>query len=181
MSAKRKSIPVDVRRLVLHESGYQCANPNCRTILTLDMHHIEYVVEGGSDKAENLVPLCPNCHTRHHQRHIPKESIRAWKMLLLALNEGFDRYSLNVLLALAKVAGGITVSGDGVLRCAGLVASGLVDIAYFMKADFFPPREHIAYTLQLTNKGRLVVEGWKRGDQGAVIAAFDQADSDSRD
>jgi len=50
----------------LHESGYRCGNPVCRTILTLDIHHLTRI-EGGPNTAENLLPLCPNCHAQHHQ------------------------------------------------------------------------------------------------------------------
>src|SRR6266567_2983044 len=100
VSTTRKKPHVDAIRLVLHEAGYRCANPACRTILTIDIHHMEYVAEGGSNEPENLLPLCPNCHSLHHRKDIPRESIRAWKMILLAFNDGFDRKSVNLLLGL---------------------------------------------------------------------------------
>jgi 5-methylcytosine-specific restriction endonuclease McrA len=84
LGTEARTVPLDVRRLVLHEAGYKCSNPACRYPLTLDVHHLYYVSEGGSNLAENLLPLCPNCHTEHHHGHIPHESLRAWKMLLLA-------------------------------------------------------------------------------------------------
>ena len=74
----RKKIPADCRQLVLHEAGYRCANPTCRTILTLDIHHLEYVSDDGGNDPANLLPLCPNCHGLHHSGVIPRESIRAW-------------------------------------------------------------------------------------------------------
>src|SRR5438105_4200809 len=125
MSRKRKSLSLEIRKLVLHEAGYKCANPTCRGILTLDIHHLDYVSEGGADTAENLIALCPTCHALHHQGHIPRESLRVWKMLLLSLNEALDRRSIDQLLALDKL-GQLQVSGDGVFACAGLTASGLV-------------------------------------------------------
>ena len=33
-------VPLDVRRLVLHEAGYTCSTPACRYPLTLDIHHL---------------------------------------------------------------------------------------------------------------------------------------------
>ena len=75
MTTKRSTIPLATQRLVLHESGYRCANPVCRTILTLEIHHLDYVADGGSDDPSNLVPLCPNCHTLHHTGTIPKASL----------------------------------------------------------------------------------------------------------
>ena len=102
MAKKRRSIPVDVQHLVLHEAGYKCANPVCRTILTLDIHHLVPVADDGGNAPDNLLALCPNCHALHHRAEIPADSIRAWKMLLLALNEAYDRRSVDLLLALDK-------------------------------------------------------------------------------
>ncbi|MBW1992993.1 MAG: HNH endonuclease [Deltaproteobacteria bacterium] len=99
----RKSIPGNTRRQVLHEAGYKCGNPVCRTILTLDFHHLIPVSREGSNRLENLLPLCPNCHALHHKGEIPIESIRSWKMLLLALNEAFDRRSIDLLLAIESI------------------------------------------------------------------------------
>lgn len=33
----------------------------------LEVHHIQYLSEGGSDSMENVVALCPNCHRKIHQ------------------------------------------------------------------------------------------------------------------
>jgi hypothetical protein len=174
LGTEAKKVPVDVRRLVLHESGYKCSNPACRYPLTLDVHHLYYVSEGGSDLAENLLPLCPNCHTEHHNGHIPTESLRAWKMLLMALNEAFDRRAIDLLLTLAKMKDQTiaNVTGDGLPAYSALVASGLVAIL---------PALHTTggwggnvqwqdvYKAALTDKGKLFVEGWKKGDQRAAI------------
>jgi len=156
-------------------------------VLTLDIHHIEYVSEGGRDVPENLLTLCPNCHALHHQGKIPLTSLRTWKLLLLALNEGFDRRSIDTLLALDTL-GVVSLWGDGILACAPLVASGLVTVVAqraFVQEDPFPfhwfdpnqkPNEHprfesplLAYMLQLSPKGRAFLAAWKQGDQDAAI------------
>ena len=163
---------------VLHEAGYRCSNPTCRTILTLDIHHLDYVSEGGADVHENLLALCPNCHSLHHKGHIPQESLRAWKMLLLALNEGFDRRSIDMLLALDELEG-IMLWGDGVLNCAALVASGMVSVEkkheeIEVEGFFFGPHKEQQvqkYWIELSVKGRHFVEAWKRGDQNAAVKA----------
>jgi 5-methylcytosine-specific restriction endonuclease McrA len=98
--AKRKRIPIEVKQLVLHEGGYKCANPSCRTILTLDIHHLVPVSEGGPNTPENLLALCPNCHSLYHNETIPAQSIKAWKMILLSLNEAFDKRSVDSPVAL---------------------------------------------------------------------------------
>jgi hypothetical protein len=164
---KRKSIPVAVTRAVLHEAGFKCANPACRMVLTLDIHHLDYVSNDGSNTTENLLALCPNCHRLHHAGHIPTDSLRAWKMLLLSLNEGFDRRSIDILLTIGK-AGVLWVSGDGVLECAALVASELVLQDLVITG---PGAGQGNYQLKLTGKGKLFVAAWKKGDQAAAINA----------
>ena len=166
MTAKRRKTPIDVQRLVLHESGYRCANPICRTIVTLDMHHLDNVSKGGLSSAENLLALCPNCHRLHHQGHIPTESLRTWKMVLLSLNEGFDRKSIDILLLLHKI-GELLLSGEGVLDSAAVISSGLVNIIPIHKViDGYPD---VIYKVELTEKGHQMVEAWQRGDQKGVV------------
>ena len=168
--ATRKAIGVDAKQVVLHECGYKCANPVCRNVITLDVHHMEYVSAGGGDTADNLLPLCPYCHAMHHAGHIPATSIRAWKMLLLAINEAFDRRSVDVLLALASLTRIKRLSGDGVLELAPLVGSGLVTVAEYR--DTLPANNfEQAYSAELTDRGRLFVENWKSGDQQAALGS----------
>ncbi len=178
MEKNRKAIPIDTKRLILHEAGYKCANPLCRTILTLDIHHIVEVSKDGGNEPENLLPLCPNCHAQHHRGIIPIESIRAWKMLLLSLNEGFDKQSINLLVALKKL-GCHYVSGDGVLQCSALIAAGFVESkrgqyqedgsgAYPGIGVFSREDNHI-YTVLLTKKGKRFIESWENGDQESAV------------
>jgi len=179
---RRRAVQPATRILVLHECGYRCSNPTCRMVLTLDVHHIEYVSEGGGDSQENLSVLCPNCHALHHKGHIPRESLRAWKLLLLALNEAFDRRSVDILLALAKF-GGVMIWGDGLLACASLVASGFVEVDQMTEivetgGGFWSPatvtkEERVAkYWMVLSAKGRAFVSAWKKGDQKTAVGAL---------
>jgi hypothetical protein len=170
--AQRKAIPVDVKFLVLHEAGYKCGNPTCRHVLTLDIHHMVRVADKGPDTAENLLALCPNCHSLHHRGEIPTASIRAWKMLVLALNEAFDTRSVDVLLALDKLGVVKRLTGDGIVTLAPLVAAGLVNVREYPEGRSggkFATYD-LMYLAELSEKGRLLVEGWKKGDQEAALA-----------
>jgi len=165
-----QAVPIATRRLVLHECGYKCANPICRTILTLEIHHLEQVSQGGSNDAENLLPLCPNCHSLHHAGTIPVASLRAWKRFLLALNEAFDQKTVDILLALDKLNDGLILSGDGVLSCAALVASdyAVTEVMYGELFDVVTAKYHV----QLSPKGRAFVASWKEGkDRDAIVTA----------
>lgn len=177
--AKLKALKPDVRTIVLHECGYKCGNPSCRHILTLDIHHLEPVSNGGPDDPDNLLALCPYCHTLHHAGHIPIESVRAWKMLLLAINEAYDRRSVDILLAIEKMAGRNTsplyVSGDGVLACSPLIAGDLVLAAQHSNPHMGIPLSN--YALSLTRRGHNLLKAWKDGDQKAAIAALEEYQS----
>lgn len=163
VSRPRKSIKVDVKHVVLHEAGYRCANPVCRYPLTLELHHITQFSEGGADSADNLLALCPNCHTAHHHGIIPISSLRTWKYVLLSLNEAFDRKSVDLILMLDKT-GGIVITSDSIHHWAGLLVSDLVRIgsrvyggATLAGVDSFG--------ISLSTKGRNFIDGWKRGNQ----------------
>jgi hypothetical protein len=160
----RSTLRVDVRHLVLHEAGYKCGNPICRTILTLDIHHLDPVSNGGGNAPENLLALCPTCHALHHSGVIPQESLRAWKMLILAVNEAFDRRSIDLLLALDST-GPVMCNGEGVLECAALISTGLAEGHRLGGiAAGVPP-----YSVMLTDRGRAFVAAWKKGDQRAAV------------
>lgn len=190
MPSKRRTINIETKVQVLHEAGYKCSNPTCRTIITLDIHHLEYVSKGGDNNPSNLLALCPNCHQLHHKGHIPEQSIRAWKMLQLTLNEAFDKYSIDILLALDNI-GGIIITGDGLLNCSALIASNLVHVTNdlivrerqkvekdngmglsLFKDDWKYVDKPIStgqYHLKLTDKGKALVVAWKNGNQNVAL------------
>jgi hypothetical protein len=181
--ANRKKIPVSVQHGLLMEAGYKCGNPTCRNVITLELHHILYVRDGGGDDPENLLVLCPDCHGMHHAGHIPVEAIRHWKSMLLSLNQAFDRGSIDLLLYLRVThEKEIWYSGDALLRFAGLIAAGLVgfktEILYgqtpttsgYMGST--PTVFHgssyelgMKVELHLTERGLQLVEAWRSGDE----------------
>ena len=132
-------------------------------VLTLDIHHLVYVSENGSNDPSNLLPLCPNCHALHHRGEIPRESVRAWKMILLALNDAFDKGQVDLLLMLDKVKA-LWISADSVANFAGLLAAGMVRL---FEGNYNVPITH--YHVALSEKGQTFVSGWKNGKQEAAI------------
>jgi hypothetical protein len=140
----RRSIPTATRSVVLLEAAYRCGSPRCRHILTLELHHIVWVREGGGNVPENLIALCPNCHSLHTAGLIPAEAVHAWKGLLISLNNP-HRGSADLLLVLrqeeerlekegyeadrrSSVPPPFRFTGDGLGMLSGLITSGLVDI-----------------------------------------------------
>ena len=57
---------------------YRCENPFCKFTHFLEVHHIVEEKEGGSNKLENLIVLCPYCHDLAHRHEIPEEEMRNW-------------------------------------------------------------------------------------------------------
>ena len=168
--AKRTKLPVHLRHELLVEAGYKCGNPRCQHVITFEIHHIQYVSRGGGDEASNLLVLCPNCHTLHHAGHISLEAIRLWKGLLVAINQAFDRKGLELLLLLRSTPrNALWFSSDGLLHFAGLIGAGLVEIRS-TETTFMAPNESRKFTqsthnLQLTPRGKLLLDAWLSGDE----------------
>jgi hypothetical protein len=176
MPKRRKAIPIQVRTEVLIEAGYRCAVPTCRTILAIDLHHMVEVSNGGPDEASNLLALCPTCHALYHRGEIAVEAIGVWKSMLVSLNQGFDKKAKDKLLFLAAADRPKLYSADAILEFAGLIASGLVKCgperfevkARGIGADLSKSR----FPLELTAKGKMVLEAWRKGDQQALGKAL---------
>jgi hypothetical protein len=64
--------------------------------------------------------------------------------------------------------GGLTVTGDGMLRCAPLFASGLVEIKGRIHGMATVAGVDII-KLVLSSKGRKFVDGWKSGNQAEAL------------
>lgn len=157
----RPSIPMEVRRQILHEAGYRCANPACRMVLAMNLHHLDPVSQGGSNTFDNLIALCPNCHALHHGGVIPHESLRAWKVLLLSLNEAFDKRAVDILLALRKLPK-INLKGEGMLEIAGLISSDLVK---------WHQHHTDSFDITLSPKGKTFIEAWVSGKLSEAVSA----------
>ncbi len=181
MAKKRTTLNPSVRDEVLREAGYKCAVPTCRNVITLQLHHILWVKEGGNNSADNLIALCGHCHDLHTAGHIPKSSIEHWKGMLHALNNAFDRESMDLLLYLHHRGDEPHwYSGDGVLRFAGLFAAGLVQLGKQSSAETFVNMYASCHEVVLSQKGVLLVEAWKAGDEATYERALSMPNPDPR-
>lgn len=169
MANKRVPIPVVTRRQVLMEAGYRCAVPTCRTILAIDLHHIIKVEEDGSNDADNLIALCGVCHDLYHRGEITKDAIRNWKGMLIFLNYAFDNESINNLLFLYTLKSNqLLISGDGVLKFSQIISSGMASFNLIVQNGPL-----LLYNVQLTDKGRMLIDAWFKGDRTAIQQALE--------
>jgi len=183
VNSKNRNPPPSMRDEVLREAGYKCGNPVCRNILTLQLHHMVWVKDGGGTEAINLIALCGHCHDMHTQGHIPTSAIRHWKGLLHALNHAFNKESIDLLLYLAHPGGieNIWYTGDGLLRFAGLIAASLVEVAasqFSVGVSYgkdSPPTSPptTAIRVRLSDKGKQLEDSWKKGDEAQFQAAME--------
>jgi hypothetical protein len=171
----RIRIPDSVKALVLLEAGYKCANPTCRHILTIELHHIVWVRDGGDNDPGNLLALCPNCHSLHTYGHIPAQAINTWKSLLLALNSS-NHGTADLLLVLAadearvkdaqdpgKMGTRFRFTGDGLPALSGLMSSGIIEISKRYAGANAWGSSMPSFEVLLTEKGRALVAAWQSG------------------
>lgn len=182
-SSARTPVPDTTKQVVLAEAGYKCGNPTCRVYLTLELHHIVWVKDSGSNDPSNLLPLCPNCHSLHTYGKIKAHAIRMWKSALQTLNNP-NRASADVLLVLYdemraakdnKHHVPFAYTGDSLGTLAGLLTAGLVEIT--MRN---PNYGHFGggtpyFQVALTEKGIGFVETWRRGDE---LSTADDSETD---
>ena len=56
----------NIREYILHRDNHKCQNPNCKNSdkePILQIHHIVFKDNGGTDIPNNLITLCHKCHT----------------------------------------------------------------------------------------------------------------------
>ena len=159
---ERKKLPSQTKELLLTECGYRCAVPRCRNILALDMHHIYELHEGGPDDLANLIALCSYCHDMYHRGNITRASIQTYKAMLVAISRAFDIEAVDRLMFLNECPKDfLVVSGDGLLHFARLVAAGLANVDQKANNNW----QIVTYTVNISDKGRLIIEAWKAGDR----------------
>ena len=92
----RPPIPRPLRRIVLVESGHRCAIPTCR-FPTTELAHIRPWAEVKEHAFENLIALCPNCHTRYDGGEIDRQAMLAYKRNLALLTSRYSDFERRVL------------------------------------------------------------------------------------
>ena len=76
-SKKRTGIPAGVRQAVKERDRNRCrrcGNPN-----GVQLHHVEYLSQGGPDEVTNILSLCLRCHSLAHSNPLD------WQPILLMM------------------------------------------------------------------------------------------------
>jgi len=158
----RPAIPTETKRRILIESGYRCAIPTCRFPITENAHIISWA-DTKDHSYENLIALCPNCHTLYDASKITKEAIIAYKKKLIFLNEVYSRFELDVLDYLKEKEKVLLPSEILVKR---LLEESLIEInEVHMSQGYDDGTEMLGYfTAVLTGQGKALIEAWAKVD-----------------
>lgn len=128
------------------------------------------VSEGGGNAQSNLIALCPTCYALFHRGEIRRDSIYAWKSMLVSLNQAFDQRDIDDLLFLGTDNPvDLQLSGDGVVKFSRLIGTGLAQYT-LARADY--ESGLMMYRVHLTERGRHLVQAWKSGDRDALASVL---------
>ncbi len=122
--SEREAIPSELKRRILIEAGHRCAIPTCR-FPTTEIAHIEPYEKVKKHKYENLIALCPNCHTRADKGEIDRKSLKIYKRILQRLTDRYDRFELNILNELQQ-GRQVVIAGNMLLLIKNLIDEQLV-------------------------------------------------------
>jgi len=137
------------KRRIKEEAGFKCAVTNCNATSPLDIHHIVYQENGGSDDDHNLICLCKNCHGRVHNGEIPDISIREFKNRILRISLDLFPHEVKFLEALLR-GEQIDLDNDTVDLARRLERKTLIRITRRVRDN--------VYRLTLTANGRNFIE-----------------------
>lgn len=151
----REHIPAELKRKILVEAGHRCAIPSCR-FPTIEIAHIEPYEKVKEHKYENLIALCPNCHTRADKGEIDKKSLRIYKKILQRLTDKYDRFELNVLSELQN-GRNVIMAGNMLLLIKNLLDESFVNvIGGGVIIEGIPSNVKVS----LTQKGNQFIQEW---------------------
>ena len=137
------------KRRIKEDAGFKCSVPNCNTTSPLDIHHIVYQENGGSDENSNLMCLCKNCHGRVHNGEIPEISIRAFKNRLQRITIDLFPHELKYLEALLR-GEQIDLVDENVDLARRLERRNLIRINHRIRENL--------YRITITAQGRQLIE-----------------------
>ncbi|RCW48145.1 HNH endonuclease signature motif containing protein [Halanaerobium sp. ST460_2HS_T2] len=80
--AKRKSVPIKIKRQIIKEAGNKCANPGCNNYRT-HLHHIKEWATYETHDKDFMIAICPSCHDAVHYGNlkIDDETLLRWKKI----------------------------------------------------------------------------------------------------
>lgn len=161
----RPALPRPLRREVEVEAGHRCAIPTCRSV-PIEIAHIIPWEQVQEHTFDNLIALCPTCHTRYDNGDIDRLSMMQYKANLSVLNGRYGDLERRVLHQFAKDAEATHLVLPGGL---GLLLMYLLEDGLLVQVESpgaqmiimgMPQHEYFA----VTQKGRAFINHWLAAD-----------------
>ena len=157
----RPPIPADIKRRVLVEAGHRCAIPTCRHI-EVEVHHIVPWAKCMTHEYDNLIALCPNCHSRADRKDIDPTSLRLYKINLRFAHDKFSQLEIDVLFEANLCQPGQSMDWPPFMRILikRILDAGFVEIPDRQNGGVFVNKMRIdPDRLFITDKGREFIQG----------------------
>jgi len=97
----RPPIPRPLERDVLVEAGHRCAIPACRQV-PVEIAHIVPWSQAKEHTFDNLIALCPTCHTRYDRGEIDRKAMLQYKANLSVLTHRYGDMEQRLLRMFAQ-------------------------------------------------------------------------------
>jgi hypothetical protein len=144
------------------EAGHRCAIPRCQQVPVV-IAHIKPWEQVKKHSFDNLIALCPTCHSRFDKGHIDRKAMRQYKANLSVLNGRYGDLERRVLRFFAKHPDANEIElPDGLdILLMYLLEDGLLVAGKGIGAKKIAGVRVAAYRLyHPTDKGRQFIEKW---------------------
>lgn len=111
MADERPPIPRQLRREVLFEAGHRCAIPTCKQV-PVEIAHIVPWSQIGEHTFDNLIALCPTCHTRYDRGDIDRQSMFMYKRNLGLITSRYGEAERRLLDLFVRTSAGTAAQFD---------------------------------------------------------------------
>ncbi len=167
----KRNIPENIRRAVLVEAGHRCAISTCKAT-TMEIHHIIPFAETQNNNFENLIALCPNCHTRYHNGEIDRKAIEMYKGNLSILNHRYGEFERRIFDYIVKSGERVIVVGAGgdillynAIKDGFLEDKNIQSFALMLKiGNEFEKKFPLSFTYWVTDKGLEFIKKYSEGN-----------------
>lgn len=158
----RIPIPRQLEREVLLEAGHRCAIPTCRQT-PVEIAHITPYKNTKEHSFDNLIALCPTCHTRYDNGDIDHKSMLHYKVNLSIITSRYDDFERRVITFFIQQPNKneirLALSGDMNIQIMNLLKDGLLVFDRKMVSGFSVGVEPDKI-YKLTEKGKTFIQKW---------------------
>lgn len=159
---ERPAIPKELEREVLVEAGHRCAIPTCRQT-PVEIAHINKYSKVKEHSFDNLIALCPTCHTRYDRKEIDHTSMLRYKANLSIINGRYGDFERRVIIYFAdhpdKEEIRLSLSGNTDIQIANLLRDGFLIFDRSMVQSFSVGIEPDKI-YKLTENGKKFIQKW---------------------